>query len=100
VHHPEKCRAGDTAREAPDDARLEVDHECVAEALGHEGNTLVVRREVGPLPKMRDHLHLLVQVFQRCAWLPLGGMETSGQQEGDCVSHLRTWGNSIQSMYS
>ncbi len=54
MHDAKKDSAGHIAGEAADDASLELEFEGVAEALVHEGNALIVGREVGALTEVSE----------------------------------------------
>jgi hypothetical protein len=56
VHYPEERRGGYIAGEALNDARFEVNHHGVSEALSHERHALIVGRNVSALSKMGENL--------------------------------------------
>jgi hypothetical protein len=88
MHHPQKRGTRNTAGEATDYARLEVNNEGIAEALRHEGDPLVIGREVGPLTEVRQHFHVFRQVIERVPVFALGGENESGYEYGEEQSHL------------
>jgi len=71
VHHAQECRPRHIARQALNDARLQVDDHRITKALGHERHTLVIRRNVRPLAEMGQHLNGRREIVQRIPLLPL-----------------------------
>ncbi len=93
VHDAQEGRARDGAGEAADRARLEVDHERVAEALRHEGHAPVVGREVGPLAEVGQHLHVRRQAIERAVGASTprcGGHEQQREDGGSGPQHRPT----------
>src|SRR6185369_4950428 len=67
MHHPQKGGSRYVARQALNDAGLQIHYHGVAETLRHERNTLVVRRNVRTLAEVRQDLNILRQMFERAA---------------------------------
>lgn len=71
MHDSQKGRARHTASKTADYARFEVNHERVAEALGHKRNSLIIGGEVGALTKMSEHFHVWGERLKRVALFAL-----------------------------
>ena len=67
-----KAPPGTIARQAADDARLQIENEGVAEALVHESDSAVIGRDVGSLAEVGEDFDIRRQMFQRIARLALG----------------------------
>jgi hypothetical protein len=80
VHHAEECGGGDVAGEAGDGTVFEVDEHGVAEALGHEGDALVVRGDVGALAEVRENFDVGRKVVERIAGIALGEQQRESEQ--------------------
>jgi hypothetical protein len=71
VHDTQESCSGHIAGKATDDPALEIDDEGVAEAFCHEGNPLVVGREVGPFAEICEDLDVPGQVVEWAALFSL-----------------------------
>jgi hypothetical protein len=65
VHDTQEGSAWNAARQAADCTRLDVDDECVAEALSHESNTLVVWGKIGSFTEVREDLNVAWELIER-----------------------------------
>jgi len=72
MHDSQECRAWNIAGNAANRPCLKVDFEGIAEALVHESNAAVVRRDIRALSEMGQDLDLGREMFKRTTRFSLG----------------------------
>src|SRR5437764_10739762 len=83
MHHPEESCAGYSTRQTSDHTRLQINCECITEALGHESNLVIIGREVSAFAKVCENLDITGKMIQGVANLPLGESRIAQQQDSD-----------------
>ena len=88
MHHSQERRSRNAAGEAPDGPGVEIDDERIAEALGHESNAPVVRRDVRALAEVGELSDVGWQVIEWASGVPLGAAGRSrSEQDQDGANH-------------
>jgi hypothetical protein len=72
MHDTQECGAGDIAGEASNDLRFQVNDEGISKTLIHEGDALVIGRDIGALSEMREDLDLRREKIEGIAGFSLG----------------------------
>ena len=91
MHDPQKGCPGHVASQTANAMIFEIDGECIAKALAHKSNALIVRRNVGPLAKLGQHFNVVRQVIQWAADFTLCQSGDGNTQQEGCfeVSHWK-----------
>src|SRR4051812_18515520 len=76
------------ASEASDDAGLQVDYECIPEALVHERYALTIGRDVRSFPEISELLKVRRKMLQRIPWLSLRAERKRCDEKRSCNFHV------------